>query len=56
MGIIKQAKNLHIVTAKKDSIIVGNLNITARKKMIFDAIENNLEFNSVKKVKADGRG
>jgi hypothetical protein len=36
--------------------MTGNLEINTQKKMTFDAMEDNLEFNSVKKVKADGRG
>lgn len=55
MAIIKQAKNIKIITSKKDVVIIGKLSINTQKKMIFDAIEDNLEFNSVKKIKADGR-
>lgn len=56
MAIIKQAKNISIITHSKDVIVTGKLNINSTKKMIFDAIEDNLEFNSAKKIKADGRG
>ncbi|MEC5172784.1 hypothetical protein [Chryseobacterium nepalense] len=55
MAIIKQAKSIKIVTSKKDIVMTGNLGISTQKKMTFDAIEDNLEFNSVKKIKADGR-
>jgi hypothetical protein len=56
MAIIKQAKNIRIMTSKNDIVMTGNLEINTQKKMTFDAMEDNLEFNSVKKVKADGRG
>lgn len=56
MAIIKQAKNISVITHNKDIIVTGKLNINSTKKMIFDAIEDNLEFNSAKKIKADGRG
>lgn len=56
MAIIKQTKNIQIITSKKDVIMTGNLTINTQNKMIFDAIENNLELNSIKKVKANGRG
>lgn len=54
MAIIKQAKNIKIITTAKDVVITGKLTLTTNKKMIFDAIEENLEFNSVKKIKAKG--
>lgn len=54
MAIIKQAKNIKIITSKKDVVITGNLSINTQNKMIFDAIEDNLEFISVKQVKAKG--
>lgn len=56
MAIIKQAKNIRIITTSKDVLVAGTLVLNANKKMTFDAIEENLEFNSVKKIKADGRG
>ena len=56
MAIIKRAKNIVIITANKDILMTGNLNVTTKNKMIFDAIEENWEFNSIKKIKADGRG
>ena len=56
MAIIKQAKNIRIATTNKDVIVCGDLKMNTQKKMTIDAIEENLEFNSVKKIKADGRG
>lgn len=56
MAIIKQAKNIQIITTTKDVVIAGKLTLNTNKKMIFDAIEDNLEFSSIKKIKANGRG
>ncbi|WP_164723337.1 hypothetical protein [Chryseobacterium aureum] len=56
MAIIRKAANIKIITHNRDSVLAGNIHMNSRKKMIFDAIEDNLEFNSVKKIKADGRG
>lgn len=55
MAIIKYAKNIKIVTIKKDVVLTGgHLVMNTQKKMIFDAIEENLEFISTKKIKAKG--
>lgn len=56
MAIIKRAANIKIITQNQDVVLTGKIYMNTSKKMIFDAIEGNLEFNSVKKIKADGRG
>lgn len=56
MAITKKATNIKIITQNKDVVLAGKMHMGTSKKMIFDAIEDNLEFNSVKKIKADGRG
>lgn len=53
MAIIKQAKNIHITIKKADVIFTGNFTMTA-KKVTIEASEDNLEFNSSKKIKKDG--
>ncbi|MDH5035704.1 MULTISPECIES: hypothetical protein [Chryseobacterium] len=56
MAIIRKASNIKIITQNKDAVLAGRIHMSTSKKMIFDAIEDNLEFNSAKKIKADGRG
>lgn len=56
MAIIKKAANIKIITLNKDVVFTGKMDLSTSKKMIFDAIEDNLEFNSTKKVKTHGRG
>lgn len=55
MAIIRYAKNYKVLTKKQDTIIAGKIDIAA-KKIIIEALDGNLELNSVKKVKIDGRG
>ena len=56
MAIIKQAKNIKIITSKKDVVITGNLSINTQKKMTFDDIEDNLYSLSVQNIKPIARG
>lgn len=55
MAIIRYAKNYKVLTKKQDTIIADKIEITA-KKVTIEALDGNLELNSSKKVKIDGRG
>lgn len=54
MAIIKKSTNVRIMTVKKDTIVVENMVINTKNKIIFDSIKNNLEFNTTKKIKTNG--
>lgn len=53
MGINKKAKNIHIDIKKTDVIMAGNFTMTA-KKINIEATDDNLDFNSAKKIAANG--
>jgi hypothetical protein len=55
MAIFRYAKNYKILTKKQDKIISGTIEINA-KKVVIDALDENLELTSIKRVKLDGRG
>lgn len=54
MAIVKKATNTRIMTVKKDIILVRNMIINTKNKIIFDSIKDDLKFNTTKKIKTNG--